>query len=150
MTLNGILAGLVGITAGCDIVTPLSAIIIGAVAGGLVIGSIIFVDRVLKIDDPVGAVSVHGVCGLWGTLSVGLFAMDGTGLFYGGGWKLLLVQCEGAGMAFVWAAGLGSILFSLLKCTIGLRVSRTEELRGLDIEEHGMSAYPNFDTWTTV
>ncbi len=150
MTLNGILAGLVGITAGCDIVTPMGAIIIGALAGVLVISSILFIDRVLKIDDPVGAVSVHGVCGLFGTIMVGLFAMDGTGLFYGGGVHLLMVQLKGALVAMIWAISCGLIMFGLLKYTVGLRVSRTEELRGLDIGEHGMQAYPNFDTWTTV
>ena len=150
MTLNGILAGLVAITAGCDVVSPLGAILIGAMAGCLVIGSLLFIDRVLKIDDPVGAISVHAVCGTFGTICTGLFAADGTGLFYGGGTKFLLVQLLGAGTALVWALGFGFILFQAIKRTVGLRVSRHEELRGLDIEEHGMQAYPNFDTWTTV
>lgn len=150
MTLNGILAGLVAVTAGCDVVSPLGALMIGAVAGCLVIGALLFIDRVLKIDDPVGAISVHAVCGMFGTLCVGLFAADGTGLFYGGGIKLLVSQLTGASMAFVWAFGFGIVLFRVIKITIGLRVSRHEELRGLDIEEHGMEAYPNFDTWTTV
>ena len=150
MTLNGILAGLVAITAGCDVVSPLGAILIGAAAGCLVIGSLLFIDRVLKIDDPVGAISVHAVCGTFGTLCVGLFAADGTGLFYGGGTKFLQIQLLGAGTALLWALGFGFVLFQVIKRTIGLRVSRHEELRGLDIEEHGMQAYPNFDTWTTV
>ncbi|MDO4575980.1 MAG: ammonium transporter [Planctomycetia bacterium] len=149
MTLNGILAGLVAITAGCDVVSPVGAILIGAVAGVLVVGAILFIDRVLKIDDPVGAVSVHGVCGIFGTLMVGLFATEG-GLFYGGGCHLLWVQCEGVLAAAIWAGGLGLLLFHAIKYTIGLRVSRREELRGLDIEEHGMQAYPDFDTWTTT
>ena len=150
MILNGILAGLVAVTAGCDVVSPLGAILIGGMAGCLVIGSLLFIDRVLKIDDPVGAISVHAVCGFFGTICVGLFAADGTGLFYGGGIKFFLTQLLGAGMAFVWATGLGILLFQTIKRTIGLRVGRHEELRGLDIEEHGMEAYPNFDTWTTV
>ena len=150
MTLNGILAGLVAITAGCDVVSPLGAILIGAMAGCLVIGSLLFIDRVLKIDDPVGAISVHAVCGTFGTICTGLFAADGTGLFYGGGTKFLLIQLLGAGTALVWALSFGFILFQAIKRTVGLRVSRHEELRGLDIEEHGMQAYPNFDTWTTV
>lgn len=150
MTLNGILAGLVAVTAGCDVVSPAGAILIGAAAGALVIGSILFIDRVLKIDDPVGAVSVHGMCGVFGTICVGLFAADGTGLFYGGGTALLKTQLIGALACAGWGIGCGLILFTLIRKTVGLRVSRTEELRGLDIEEHGMQAYPNFDTWTTV
>ena len=150
MMLNGILAGLVAVTAGCDVVSPLGAALIGALAGGLVIGAILFLDNVLKIDDPVGAVSVHCVCGVFGTLCVGLFAADGTGLFYGGGLGLLKIQAIGVLTCAGWGLGTGLLIFQLLKRTIGLRVSRTEELRGLDIEEHGMQAYPNFDTWTTV
>ena len=150
MTLNGILAGLVAITAGCDVVSPLGSILIGGMAGCLVIAALLFIDRVLKIDDPVGAVSVHAVCGTFGTICVGLFAADGTGLFYGGGAKLLITQLIGAGTAFAWALGLGFIMFQILRATVGLRVTRHEELRGLDIEEHGMQGYPNFDTWTTV
>jgi Amt family ammonium transporter len=149
MTLNGALAGLVAITAPCDGVSPIGAIIIGAVAGILVVFSVLFFDYVLKVDDPVGAVSVHGVCGLWGTLSFGLFAMDG-GLFYGGGFKQLGVQLLGAGTAFVWAFALGMILFAVLKRTIGLRVSEEEELKGLDIGEHGMEAYSGFQIFTTT
>jgi len=149
MTLNGALAGLVAITAPCDGVSPMGAIIIGAVAGILVVLSVLFFDYVLKVDDPVGAVSVHGVCGLWGTLSFGLFAMDG-GLFYGGGFKQLGVQLLGAGTAFVWAFALGMILFAVLKRTIGLRVTEEEELKGLDIGEHGMEAYSGFQIFTTT
>ena len=143
MTLNGALAGLVAITAPCDGVSPVGAILIGLVAGILVVLSVLFVDSVLKIDDPVGAVSVHAVNGLWGTLSFGLFAMDG-GLFYGGGFKQLGVQLIGAGTAFVWAFGLGLLLFWILSKTIGLRVSPEEEMKGLDIGEHGMEAYSGF------
>lgn len=149
MTLNGALAGLVAITAGCDCVTPFGSILIGIMAGILVVLSVLFVDHVLRIDDPVGAVSVHCVCGVFGTLMVGLFAMDG-GLFYGGGLEMLKVQAIGAATAAAWAVTCGILIFGGLKYTIGLRVTREEELRGLDIEEHGMQAYPNFDTWTTV
>jgi len=149
MTLNGALAGLVAITAPCDGVSPFGAIIIGAIAGILVVYAVFFIDRVLKVDDPVGAVSVHGVCGLWGTLSCGLFNME-TGLFYGGGIRQLLVQATGALSAFVWAFGLGLVLFYLISKTIGLRVSAEEELKGLDIGEHGMEAYSGFQIFTTT
>jgi len=148
MALNGALAGLVGITAGCASVTPIGSIFIGLVAGVVVVLSVIFLDRTLKIDDPVGAVSVHGVCGSWGTLAVGLFAVDG-GLFYGGDLKLLGVQAIGVVAGFVWAFGTGYILFTVIKKTIGLRVSEEEELRGLDIGEHGMEAYSGFQIFTT-
>jgi len=147
MALNGALAGLVAITAPCYTVNGVAAIIIGLIAGILVVLSVYFIDSVLKVDDPVGAVSVHGVCGLWGTLSCGLFNLDG-GLFYGGGFKQLGVQALGAGAAFVWAFGLGLILFFILKKTVGLRVSHSEEIRGLDIEEHGMEAYSGFQIFT--
>jgi Amt family ammonium transporter len=147
MTLNGALAGLVAITAPCDGVSPTSAIIIGGIAGILVVLSVLFFDYVLKIDDPVGAVSVHAVNGCWGTLSYGLFAING-GLFNGGGVKLLGIQALGAGMAFVWAFGLGIILFWLLRKTVGLRTSAEEELKGLDIGEHGNEAYAGFQVFT--
>jgi len=149
MALNGALAGLVAITAPCDGVSPVAAIIIGAIGGALVVLSVMFIDRTLKIDDPVGAVSVHGVCGLWGTLACGLFNMD-SGLFYGGGLKQLGVQALGAGAAFVWAFGLGMVLFLGIKYTIGLRVSPEEESKGLDIGEHGMEAYAGFQIFTTT
>jgi len=149
MALNGALAGLVSITAPCDGVSPIGAIIIGTIGGILVVLSVLFIDNKLKIDDPVGAVSVHGVCGLWGTLSVGLFNMD-SGLFYGGGLKQLGVQTLGAGAAFLWAFGLGLVLFYGIKKTIGLRVTPEEELKGLDIGEHGMEAYAGFQIFTTT
>ena len=148
MMLNGALAGLVGITAGCASVSPFGSIAIGLGAGTLVVLSVIFIDRILKVDDPVGAVSVHGVCGAFGTLAVGLFAVDG-GLFYGGGFKLLGVQTLGVITAFAWAFGLGLFLFNFIKVTIGLRVSEEEELRGLDIGEHGMEAYNGFQIFST-
>jgi len=161
MTMNGALAGLVAITAPCYTVTPGGAVIIGLIAGVLVVLSVVFIDRVLKVDDPVGAVSVHGVCGLWGTLSCGLFNAEvvinpsdatvaSTGLFYGGGLSQLLSQFIGAAAAFVWAFGLGLALFYAIKTTVGLRVSPEEELRGLDIGEHGMEAYSGFQIFTTT
>ncbi len=148
MTLNGALAGLVGITAGCASVSGLGAIAIGAVAGVLVYGSVRFFDAVAKVDDPVGAISVHGVCGAWGTAAVGLFALDG-GLFYGGGLHQLGVQLLGVVTAFGWAFGLGLAVFLAIRHTVGLRVSREEELRGLDVGEHGMEAYAGFQIFTT-
>jgi len=149
MALNGALAGLVSITAPCDGVSPAASLLIGAVGGALVVLSVTFIDRVLKVDDPVGAVSVHGVCGAWGTLSCGLFNVD-SGLFYGGGLRQLGVQALGAAAAFAWAFGLGLILFFAIKATIGLRVSKEEELKGLDIGEHGMEAYCGFQVFTTT
>jgi len=147
MALNGALAGLVSITAPCNGVTPVGAILIGIVGGVLVVFAVLFIDRVLKIDDPVGAVSVHGICGTWGTLATGLFNME-SGLFYGGGLKQLGVQALGAGAAFVWAFGLGLILFCAISKTIGLRVTPEEEMKGLDIGEHGMEAYSGFQVFT--
>ncbi len=147
MALNGALAGLVSITAPCDAVTPVGALLIGTTGGILVVASVLLIDSKLKIDDPVGAVSVHGVCGLWGTLSVGLFNME-SGLFYGGGLKQLGVQAIGAGAAFVWAFGLGLALFYVISKTVGLRVTPEEELKGLDIGEHGMEAYAGFQIFT--
>ena len=143
MALNGALAGLVSITAPCDGVSPMGALAIGIVGGILVVISVLFIDRVLKVDDPVGAVSVHGVCGAWGTLSAGLFNME-SGLFYGGGFHQLFVQGIGVGTAFIWAFGLGLLLFWAISKTVGLRVSAEEEMKGLDIGEHGMEAYAGF------
>ncbi len=140
MTLNGALAGLVGITAGCDAVSPAGAAIIGAIAGFVIVFSVEFFDKVLKVDDPVGAISVHGVCGALGTLLVGLFATDG-GLFYGGGASLLISQFIGVISVGAWAFGMGLILFQVLKATMGLRVTEQEEREGLDIHEHGQSSY---------
>jgi Amt family ammonium transporter len=149
MALNGALAGLVSITAGCDGVSPLGAVVIGLAGGVLVVLAVLFIDRVLKVDDPVGAVSVHGVCGAWGTLACGLLNTE-TGLFYGGGFGQLAVQGIGVGVAFAWAFGLGLVLFLVISKTVGLRVSRDEELRGLDIGEHGMEAYSGFQVFTTT
>jgi len=140
LTLNGGLAGLVAITAPCDEVSIFGAVCIGLVAGLLVVGSVLFFDKI-KIDDPVGAVSVHGVCGAWGTLAVGFFNLK-TGLFYGGDANQLLAQAIGVAIAFLWAFGISLIVFLILKYTVGLRVSEEEELLGLDILEHGNEAYP--------
>ncbi len=159
MTLNGALAGLVAITAGCASVSPGSAIIIGALAGILVVFAVEFIDKKLKIDDPVGAISVHGVCGAFGTLCVGLFAQSAygeasgagavNGLFFGGGIKPLITQLTGVVSVFFWVFTSAFILFKLIKVTVGLRVSKEEELRGLDIEEHGMESYSGFQIFVT-
>lgn len=143
MTLNGVLAGLVAITAGCDVVTPGGAVLIGLMAGVLVVFSVEFIDRKLKVDDPVGAVSVHGVCGAFGTLMVGLFSADAAlpGLFYGGGTGVLVSQAIGVLAIAAWAAIAGCALFAILKYTVGIRVSSREEEIGLDYFEHGEKAY---------
>jgi len=106
------------------------------------------IDKVLRVDDPVGAISVHGVCGAFGTLAVGLFATDG-GLFYGGGLALLGVQALGVATVFAWAFGAGLAVFLVVRKTVGLRVSRDEELKGLDIGEHGLEAYAGFQVFLT-
>lgn len=140
LTLNGVLAGLVGITAGCDLVSPLGAVIIGLVCGLVLVYSIEFIDRRLHIDDPVGASSVHGVCGILGTLMTGLLATDG-GLLYGGGWHFLGIQTLGIAVIDLWAAGTGILLFFGIKKLHGLRVGKRVEEEGLDIYEHGESCY---------
>ncbi len=150
MTLNGTLAGLVAITAGCDLVSPLGAAIIGICAGFAVVLGIEFVEKVLKIDDPVGAVGVHGVNGALGTLLTGLFATE-DGLFYGGGVHFFLVQLLGVVAVIAWVAVTMTIVFQVIKHTIGLRVSEEEEIRGLDIMEHGLtSSYADFMMVPTV
>ncbi|NIA07632.1 MAG: ammonium transporter [Actinobacteria bacterium] len=154
MTLNGALAGLVGITAGCAFVSLTSAIIIGFVAGLIVVLAVLFLDRVLHIDDPVGAVAVHAFCGVWGTLAVGLFAQEafggaGNGLFFGGGFKQLGIQALAVVSVLVWCLACGFILFYTIKALMGLRVSKEDELKGLDITEHGMEAYSGFQIFTT-
>ncbi len=134
MAINGALAGLVSITAPCANVSPTSAVIIGLLGGLLVVASVLFFDK-LKIDDPVGAVSVHGVCGAWGTLAAGIFNVAGFSF------QQIGVQLIGIAAAFIWAFGLAMILFLTLKATIGLRVSEEEEIEGLDLLEHGNTAY---------
>lgn len=139
-SLNGALAGLVAITAGTNVVDPVGAVLIGAMAGIILPFAVEFFDRVVKVDDPVGAVSVHGVSGAFGTLMVGLFSTE-KGLFYGGGWHQLGIQALGVVVFFVWAFGTGLILFYILKKAKILRVSRRVEEEGLDIYEHGETAY---------
>ncbi|MBI3002120.1 MAG: ammonium transporter, partial [candidate division NC10 bacterium] len=150
MILNGALAGLVAITAPCAFVSVPSSLIIGLAAGGLVVLSVLFFDKV-KLDDPVGAVSVHLTCGVWGTLALGLFAQDqfmpgttGNGLFFGGGWTLLLAQLTGVVGVGIFTFGISLLFWSLLKAAIGIRVSPEEEMEGLDVQEHGITAYPDF------
>ena len=150
MTLNGILAGLVAITAGCHIVSLYGAIAIGAVGGILVVYGCEILDQKLHVDDPVGAVGVHCLNGVWGTLAVGLFACntpasEGTlGLFFGGGTALLITQLIGVIIVAVWVCSMSFIMFTLIKKTVGLRVTPQEELAGLDLGEHGSEAYPDF------
>ncbi|WP_321285468.1 ammonium transporter [uncultured Sunxiuqinia sp.] len=140
ISLNGALAGLVAITAGCDAVDPVGAVLIGIMAGFVLPFAVEFFDQVLKIDDPVGAISVHGVSGALGTLAVGLFSTS-EGLFYGNGASLLGIQAIGVLAFFVWSAGCGFILFTILKKANILRVSKRIEEEGLDVYEHGESAY---------
>lgn len=128
--LNGALAGLVSITAGCDVMSPALAVLTGLVGGVIVVFSVMFFDKI-KVDDPVGAISVHGVCGLWGTLAIGLFGVGP-----------MLPQVIGVGAAFLWAFPTSFAIFYLIKITVGLRVSQLEEMEGLDLHEHGMLAYP--------
>ena len=137
MALNGALAGLVGITAGADSVSVMSAVIIGAIAGVIVVLSVLTLDK-LKLDDPVGAISVHLVCGIWGTLAVGIFGVD----------KSFSAQLIGTLAAGALAFPFAMITFMGIKATMGLRVSEKEELRGLDIEEHGMESYAGFQIFT--
>ena len=144
MSLNGALAGLVGVTAGCSNVDAIGAFVIGIVAGIIVCVVVLFVENVLKVDDPVGAVAVHGACGIWGTFAVGLFDYT-NGLFYGGGVKLLLIQLLGIVVVAAWTIITMTIVFFVINKTIGLRASKEEELQGLDPTEHGLeSSYPDF------
>nr|WP_330377282.1 P-II family nitrogen regulator [Cellulosilyticum ruminicola] len=146
MTLNGSLAGLVAITAGCDVVDPFGAFCIGLVASFVVVFGIEFVEKVLKVDDPVGAVGVHGMCGAIGTVLTGLFSTT-EGLFYGHGVRFLGIQILGVVCVIVWVAVMMTIIFQVINHTIGLRVSATEEISGLDLPEHGLvSAYADFYT----
>lgn len=140
LTLNGVLAGLVGITAGCDLVSPVGAVLIGAICGTVMVYAVDFIDHVLKIDDPVGASSVHGVCGFLGTVLTGLFATE-QGLFYSGSANFLLAQLFGAAIVGCWAALMGFVVFKGLDIVHGLRVTPRVEEEGLDIYEHGETAY---------
>lgn len=147
MTANGLLAGLVSITAGCGAVYNWAAALIGLVGGVLVVFAVEFIDKKLKIDDPVGAVAVHGVCGAWGVIAVGLFAATDAegfwkkGLFYGGGFDQLVPQIVGVLAIAAWVSILMGLIFLGIKATIGLRVSEQEELEGLDVHEHGYPGY---------
>ena len=132
MALNGILAGLVGITAGADTVGMGSSILIGAVAGSIVVFSIVFFDRI-KIDDPVGAISVHGICGVWGTLAVGIFSTNAAHSFF--------TQLLGTAAISAWAFVFSLVVFGIIKATIGVRVTEEDEVIGLDVTEHGQPAY---------
>lgn len=156
MAFNGVLAGLVAITAPCAWIEAWAAVVIGLISGPLVVISVFGIEK-LGIDDPVGAVSVHGVNGVWGLISVGLFADDtygnysldapfATGLFYSGGAGQLVAQLIGAGVAAAWAFITGFIIFKVMDLTIGIRVNPHEELKGLDVIEHGGPAYPDFYT----
>ena len=141
MVINGVLAGLVSITAGCNVVGPVSAIIIGAIAGILVDVAVVFFDKI-KVDDPVGAIAVHGVNGLFGTLAVGLFAIEG-GLFYGGGASLLLTQILGVSAIALFSFTLTFIIMKLLKMSIGIRISNEDEEAGIDASSFGVQSYNN-------
>lgn len=144
MTLNGVLAGLVAITAGCDVVSPFGAFIIGLIAAFVVVFGIEFVENKLKVDDPVGAVGVHGMCGATGTILVGLLSTS-SGLLYGYGFHQLLVQVIGVLVVTIWVALTMTVVFLTVKNTVGLRVTKEEELTGLDMLEHGLSSsYADF------
>ncbi len=154
MAMNGILAGLVAVTAGCAVVSPAIAVAIGTVAGVLVVFSVEFIDKVLKVDDPVGAISVHAANGIWGTIAVGLFAQSSfaeasglapvDGLFFGGGFKQLGIQLLGVVAVGAWAVLTSGTLFLIMKKTMGIRVTDKMQLDGLDIAEHNVEAYPEF------
>jgi Amt family ammonium transporter len=144
-SLNGALAGLVSITAGCGNMSEGGAVLAGLLGGVIVVFSIEFIEKKLKIDDAIGAASVHGVAGFWGTIVIGLWGVDGDtgiGIFNGGGADQLIAQLTGAFAYMIWAILLSSIVFGILKYTIGLRVTKEEEIAGLDISEHGSIAYP--------
>jgi Amt family ammonium transporter len=150
MSINGCLAGLVAVTAPCAFISVGSSFIIGLIAGIMVVFFVVMFDK-LKLDDPVGALSVHLGCGVFGTICVGLFAQDqflpnttGNGLLFGGGAKLLMTQLTGVGAVAVFTFITSLIAFYIIKVTIGLRVSLEEEIEGLDIGEHGQAAYPEF------
>ncbi len=140
LMLNGVLAGLVGITAGCDMVSPAGAVIIGLICGIVLVFAIEFIDHKLHIDDPVGASSVHGVCGILGTLLTGLLS-TAEGVFYGHGWGFFGAQCFGILVIDLWAAACGLVLFFGIKKLHGLRVPTRIEDEGLDIYEHGETCY---------
>jgi Amt family ammonium transporter len=141
MVINGILAGLVSITAGCNVVGPTSAILIGFIAGILVDVAVLFFDK-MKVDDPVGAVAVHGINGLFGTLAVGFFATEG-GLFFGGGADLLITQLMGVTVIALFSFTITFILMKVLKSTVGIRITTEEEEAGIDSVSFGVKSYSN-------
>ncbi|TGC09743.1 ammonium transporter [Methanolobus halotolerans] len=158
LTANGLLAGLVAITAPCGSVSNWAAVVIGLVGGIIVYAGVMFNENVLKVDDPVGAIAVHGYSGSWGLLAVGIFALgtgegsivadaaytaEAAGLLYGG-YQLFLIQAVAVVLSIVWAFGVSYVIFKLIDVTIGLRVSEEHEIEGLDVVEHGISAYPEF------
>jgi len=150
MTINGALGGLVGVTASCAYISVGSSLVIGAAAGALIVFGVLALDR-FKLDDPVGAIAVHGMGGIFGTLAVGLFAQEammpgttGNGLFFGGGFSLLLKQLAGVAAVGAYVFAISMIAWLLIRATLGVRVSAEEETMGLDIGEHGNSAYPDF------
>ena len=144
MACNGALAGLVGITAGCAYVDPWGAVVIGLIAGVIMIFGVDFIKNVVKADDPVGAVTVHGICGAWGVLAVGIFAVGHNGVegLIAGNAGQLVPQIVGLLVAAIWGLGAGFVLFKAIDLSMGLRASEEEELEGLDVPEHGASAYP--------
>jgi len=143
MACNGALAGLVGITAGAAFVEPWSAVVIGAIAAPIMMGSVVLIEKVFKIDDPVSAISVHGAAGLWGLLAVGIFANGNNGVtgLVAGNTLQIVSQLISMGVVLAWALATGFALFLLLKYTMGIRATREEEMAGLDISEHGIEAY---------
>ena len=156
MTLNGALAGLVSITASCGSVTIIGSILVGLIGGLIVVFSVLFIERTLKVDDPVGAVSVHGIVGIWGTLSVGVFgttAIDGglvsNGLIYGG-FQQIGIQALGILAVFAFVFPSSYLVFQIIKSSVGLRVTEEEELEGLDITEHGNEAYADFQVYADL
>ncbi|MDR1215384.1 MAG: ammonium transporter [Treponema sp.] len=154
MTLNGLLAGLVSITAGCAIVSPGASIVIGFLGGILVVAAVEFIDKVLKVDDPVGASSVHLACGIFGTIAVGIWgnapSAGVVGLLHGGGFHQLGIQLVGIVVVGAWAAVLSLLLFLAIKALVGLRVTPKEELMGLDITEHKAEAYTGFQIFSNM
>ena len=152
MTLNGVIAGLVAITAGCANMGPGMAMLTGLIGGFVVVGSAVFLENILKVDDPVGAIAAHGFTGAWGTIAVGLFAQKefgGTdGLFFGGGADLLMAQITGVAAAFIFVFTTSFIVFKVIDLTIGMRVTEEEETIGLDVSEHSASGYPDFTNVT--
>ena len=136
MFLNGILGGLVGITAGADQMSPNEAVLIGLIAGAIIVGAVALIDR-LRLDDPVGAIAVHLICGIWGTLAVGIFGAKA-------GLDQFLYQLTGVAAAGIFCIAAAFIILSILKKIMGIRVSREEEMEGLDLHEHGMDAYADF------